>query len=92
MRPRTVNIVVSVSGMTMPLATVTIQNFAKFLEPETELLCPACGAKPKLYSGTHLPSAWYLDASCAKIPERPVMRGPNMMRYRPTCPISESSI
>jgi len=45
-RPRTVNIVVSVSGMTMPLATVTIQNFTKFLEPETELVCPACHSKP----------------------------------------------
>jgi hypothetical protein len=30
----------------MPLATVTIQNFTKFLEPETELICPACNAKP----------------------------------------------
>jgi hypothetical protein len=49
MRPRTVNIVVSVSGMTMPLATVMIQNFTKFLTPETELICPACNAKPKLY-------------------------------------------
>jgi len=47
LRPRTVNIVVSVSGMTMPLATVTIQHFAKMLTPETELVCPACGAKPR---------------------------------------------
>ena len=47
MRQRTINIVVSVSGMTMPLATVTIQNFSKILTPETELVCPKCGAKPK---------------------------------------------
>lgn len=46
MRPRTVNIVVSVSGMTMPLATVTVKKFADFLTPETELLCPACNQKP----------------------------------------------
>jgi len=46
MRPRTVNIVVSVSGMTMPLATVTIQKFADFLVPETELVCPKCNQKP----------------------------------------------
>ena len=51
MRPRTVNIVVSVSGMTMPLATVTIQKFNAFLKTETELLCPACGTKPKFDSG-----------------------------------------
>jgi len=51
MRPRTVNIVVSVSGMTMPLASVTIQNFANWLEPETDLLCPACNAKPTWNGG-----------------------------------------
>lgn len=58
MRPRTVNIVVSVSGMTMPLATVTIQKFADFLMPETELLCPACNAKPTWNGG--------YDCACGK--------------------------
>jgi hypothetical protein len=35
----------------MPLATVTIQNFTKFLEPETELVCPACHSKPEWHGG-----------------------------------------
>jgi hypothetical protein len=35
----------------MPLASVTIQNFTKFLMPETELVCPACHSKPEWHGG-----------------------------------------
>jgi hypothetical protein len=30
----------------MPLATIVVQKFADMMKPETELLCPKCGAKP----------------------------------------------
>ena len=52
MRPRTLKISVSLSGMTaMPIATVTIRRFADFIEPETDLLCPRCREKPTWQGG-----------------------------------------
>jgi len=58
LRPRTVKIVVRLSGMEMPIASVKIQKFADVLEAETELLCPACKGKPKWNSG--------YDCDCGK--------------------------
>lgn len=51
MRPRTVDIVVTMSGMTMPLATVSIQLFASILEADTALVCPKCGQIPAWHGG-----------------------------------------
>jgi len=51
MRPRKVRIVVDMLGMKMPVATVTIQQFAKILQPETELRCPACDRRPAWHGG-----------------------------------------
>lgn len=52
MRPRTLKISVSLSGMTaMPIATVTITKFADFLEPDTDLICPQCKTKPTWHGG-----------------------------------------
>jgi len=46
MRPRTLKIVVSLGGMRMPVATVSIKKFADVLEQKTDLVCPKCGEKP----------------------------------------------
>jgi hypothetical protein len=35
----------------MPIATVTIKNFAKLLEAKTELVCPKCNRKPTWIGG-----------------------------------------
>jgi len=51
MRPRKLKIVVRVSGMEMPVASVRIQKFADILQPETDLLCPKCKQKPKWHGG-----------------------------------------
>jgi len=51
MRPRKLKIVVRVSGMEMPIASVKIQKFADVLKPETDLLCPKCKQKPKWHGG-----------------------------------------
>jgi hypothetical protein len=51
MRPRKLKINVSLGGMRMPIATVTIKNFAKLLEAKTELVCPKCGKKPTWIGG-----------------------------------------
>jgi hypothetical protein len=48
-RPRKLKINVSLGGMKLPIATVTIKNFAKLLEAKTELVCPKCNRKPTLY-------------------------------------------
>lgn len=51
MRPRKLKISVSLSGMHMPIATVTIKKFADILEPKTELICPRCLQKPSWNGG-----------------------------------------
>jgi hypothetical protein len=38
-------------GFKMPIASVTIKNFAKLLEAKTELACPKCGEKPAWIGG-----------------------------------------
>ena len=59
MRPRKLKISVTLGGMRMPIATVTIKNFAKLLEAKTELVCPKCGEKPTWIGG-------YSCKCCAK--------------------------
>jgi len=51
MRPRKLKIVVRVSGMEMPVASVRIQKFADMLKPDTDLLCPKCKQKPEWHGG-----------------------------------------
>jgi len=51
MRPRKLKISVSLGGMKMPIATVTIKKFAEVLTASTSLVCPNCGNKPKWIGG-----------------------------------------
>ena len=50
-RPRKLKINVTFGGLRMPIATVTIKNFAKLLKAKTELVCPKCNGKPTWISG-----------------------------------------
>jgi hypothetical protein len=58
MRIRILKIGVRIGSLEMPLASVKIQSFADVLEPETDLVCPACKAKPKWNGG--------YDCTCGK--------------------------
>lgn len=51
MRPRKLKLIVNLGGFKMPLASLTIRNFAKILEAQTELICPNCSQKPTWISG-----------------------------------------
>jgi len=55
LRPRTIKIVVRLSGFDMPVASVKIQKYADVLKPETDLLCRKCKQKPKWNGGYACP-------------------------------------
>lgn len=67
MRPRTLKIVVSLGGMRMPVATVSIKKFADVLEQKTDLVCPNCGKKPEWHGG--------YDCTCCPICGKPMEKG-----------------
>lgn len=50
-RPRTLKIAVSVSGMETEIASIRIQKFADVRTADTELLCPKCKQKPTWNGG-----------------------------------------
>jgi len=47
MRPRKIRLVVKIAGFKMPIATVKVVKYADVIQPETELRCPKCNAKPR---------------------------------------------
>lgn len=46
MRSRKIRLVVKLAGFRMPICTAKIVKYADIIQPETELRCPKCNAKP----------------------------------------------
>ncbi|MEM2569260.1 MAG: hypothetical protein QXT67_04900 [Candidatus Bathyarchaeia archaeon] len=51
MRPRKIKLVAKAFGFKMPLCVGKIVKYADVIQPETKLVCPACGAEPKWSGG-----------------------------------------
>jgi len=49
LRPRKIRLIVKLAGFKMPIAEAKIVKYADMLEAKTELVCPKCLGKPKLY-------------------------------------------